>query len=113
MMIGNDLPSSLIARARDKRMSLLLNGDNVTEIVSLFPYPSELPFNVDTQKSPIFELFCIYQAWSIGMFGFYFVNCDFIITGIMVHLAAQFRILNNSLRNVVERAEMMTYGVSK
>lgn len=109
MMIGSNLANCLVGRVYDK---MSLYDGNVTEIVSKFPYPSSLPFNIDVQKSPLFEMLCLYQAWSIGLFGLLFNNCNIIITGIMIHLTAQFRMLNNSLTNVVERSEKITYGVS-
>lgn len=93
-------------------MKLMRNYNGTEEILTPFPYPSTLPFTIDEQVFPNFELICLYQSFSIALFGVYLGNGDTIITGIMIHLTAQFRILNNEILTVVRRAEIMTYGVS-
>lgn len=107
-MLITRVPQSYINRYNDLKMIQLTNS---TCTATKFPYPSTLPFDIDMQKTPVYEISVLYQAWCIALFGWYLGNCDTIITGVMIHLAAQFRILNNAILNVVNRAEMMTYGV--
>nr|XP_022899911.1 odorant receptor 49b-like [Onthophagus taurus]XP_022899913.1 odorant receptor 49b-like [Onthophagus taurus] len=83
-------------------------ADNKTEIIPVFPYPSTLPFHVDYGATPYYQIAFCYQVFSIALFGWYLGNTDTIITGLMIHGTAQFRIVINAILTVTERAARMT-----
>ncbi|XP_017785832.1 PREDICTED: odorant receptor 46a-like [Nicrophorus vespilloides] len=76
---------------------------NTTRIVPAFPFPSTLPFPLDETISPNYEILFVYQTFCVGIFAWYLGNSDTIITGLIIHLSAQFKIITNAVSTVFER----------
>lgn len=85
---------------------------NETNLIYKLPFPSTLPFHINDQISPNYELVAFYQIFSMGLFGWYLGNSDSIMTGLILQTTAQLKIATNAIQTVVQRATRRTWQVS-
>lgn len=81
---------------------------NMTNFEPVFPYPSTLPFPINSDKAMGYIFVFVYETFSMILFGWYLGNSDAIITGLMIHVTAQFKIATNALLTVMDKAERNT-----
>lgn len=80
-------------------------GRNITRTVNTLPWFSYFWF--DTSETPNYQLAFTYQIWCITLYGILIGTSDALVTGMLVHLNAQFDILKNSVLTIRERARKM------
>ncbi|GLV41186.1 Odorant receptor 49b [Carabus blaptoides fortunei] len=64
-------------------------------------------FWFDTRPTPNYQIAFFYQVWCVSLFGVEIGVLDTLISAMLVHLNAQFSILNNAIVTVTERARRM------
>lgn len=74
------------------------------------PTKWEMPYGsisiIDLTVSPNYELAWIYQVISVCAFCLMISSIDLIIAGVMAHISTQCKILQNSLRRMVQNASL-------
>lgn len=78
------------------------------QLIRPTPFYGYFPF--DYQRSPFYELICIYQLGNAWLYGLYLGCMDTILTGYMIHIRAQLLILKNRITTYVEKAEENRVG---
>lgn len=102
--LGNRLLQTILHH----KIEIVSEDGNTTETILLFPFSSTLPLDLDVQKTPYYQLVFVYQTLGMFYVSFFLFNTDIIITGLMIHIQAQFKLLTNAFATVFERARQKT-----
>lgn len=80
-------------------------NSNITITVRQLPYGTSYPIQFDQHKSPFYELVFLHQIIGIYIFGWFLGNIDTISNGLILHVTAQFKIVDNAFKTVKQRTD--------